>query len=302
MLSILIPVYNYNVTHLVNDLYRQAVKAGINFEIIIMEDGSELFLDENKRLSDLEFCNYIPLQKNIGRSAIRNKLADSAKYEYLLFLDCDGYINNENFISRYLLYCQKNCVVLGGRIYEENTHPECSLLVKYGRVRERNDEMNLKKRESYQIFTSPNFLIEKSVFTKVRFDENIKGYGHEDTVFGIMLQIEKIKIRYIDNPVIHVGIEDNETFINKTEKALFNLYTLYKSGKYDMLENNSKILSYYLVLKRFYLIPVVYFVYKMFSKLIKKNLLSKNPSLFLFDIYKLGVLCNYSCMDRKEVQ
>ena len=298
MLSILIPSYNYNITRLVSDLHQQAMEAMVDFEIIVMEDGSNLFLEENKTVSELEFCRYIPLTKNIGRSAIRNRLADEAKYEHLLFMDCDAEISSNCFIQKYLPFYHDECVVLGGRTYEESIDPRHSLLAKYGKQRERNDIEGLKKRKKHQVFTSPNFLISKLIFYKVRFNESIKGYGHEDTIFGIMLQRNNIEFKYIDNPVVHIGIEDNPTFIDKTEKALHNLYTLYNSREYPELEKESKILSYYIRLKQYYFTSVILFGFKIFKKLIRKNLLSPNPSLLLFDFYKLGIFCSFSSIKR----
>ncbi|MBP8782815.1 MAG: glycosyltransferase, partial [Paludibacter sp.] len=39
MLSILVPIYNHNVTQLITDLHRQATDQFIDFEIIVFEDG-----------------------------------------------------------------------------------------------------------------------------------------------------------------------------------------------------------------------------------------------------------------------
>ena len=44
MLSILIPTYNYNITRLVVDLHQQALDTYVDFEIIVIEDGSTLFV------------------------------------------------------------------------------------------------------------------------------------------------------------------------------------------------------------------------------------------------------------------
>ena len=294
MLSILIPTYNYNITKLVNDLHEQAIGEFVDFEIIVMEDGSTLFLNENKTVSELKFCQYTRLEKNIGRSAIRNRLADESKYKYLLFLDCDAGISSDYFIKRYLLFCAGNSIILGGRIYETNADAQRSLLTKYGQERERNNTKNLKIRDKYQIFTSPNFLISKSIFQNIRFDESVKGYGHEDTIFGIMLHRAGFKFKYIDNPVVHTGIEDNKTFIDKTEKALYNLFALYESGEYPELENESKLTRSFIRLKKWKFVGLFNFFFKIIKPLIIRQITGKNPSLFLFDIFKLGILCSIS--------
>jgi glycosyltransferase involved in cell wall biosynthesis len=293
MLSILIPVYNYSIVRLVTDLHRQALEAIIDFEIIVMEDGEMPRTKENTFIGQFEYCKHIILPHNIGRSAIRNKLADTAKYEHLLFLDCDAAIPNPDFISKYLVLCSADSVSLGGRIYQNND-PNYSLVTKYGRLRERNDLTTILLREKNPMFTTPNFLITKSIFNQVRFDESILGYGHEDTVFGIKLHLLNINFVFIDNPVVHVGIEDNKAYIRKTENAISNLFCLYKSGNYKLLEKESKLLSYFISVKRYCLVVPFAILFSFSKGLIKLQLCSVNPSLILFDIYKLLFICKTS--------
>ena len=295
MISILIPAYNYNITNLVSDLYQQAVETYIDFEIIVMEDGSKLYVEENRKVNEFKFCRQIVLDENIGRSAIRNKLADEAKYDHLLFLDCDAKLNSIHFVEKYISFCREECIVLGGRIYdEEYTDPRFSLIIKYGKNRERNDNRNLKHRQKNPMFTTPNFLISKSIFNKIRFDETIKGYGHEDTIFGIKLHQMQINFIFIDNPVVHIGLENNEIFILKTENAISNLLNLYQSGKYPSLIIESKLIHHYLIFKKLHITGILAFKYKLLHKFIQRQLCSSNPSLFLFDIYKLLFLCKTS--------
>ena len=295
MISILIPSYNYDITCLVADLYQQAVDSYVDFEIIVMEDGSKLYVEENKKVNEIKFCRQIVLDENIGRSAIRNKLADEAKYDHLLFLDCDAKVSSTYFVEKYISFCKEECIVLGGRIYDnENTDPQYSLIIKYGINRERNDISNLKSRQKNPMFTTPNFLISKSIFNKIRFDETIKGYGHEDTIFGIKLHQMQINFIFIDNPVIHIGLEKNEIFILKTENAIKNLFDLYQSGKYPSLTNESKLLHHYLIFKKLHITGILAFKYRLLHRILQRQLCSSNPSLFLFDIYKLLFLCKTS--------
>ena len=294
MLSILIPTYNYNITRLVSDLHRQAAELSIVFEIIVLEDGSTKCLEENKEIAQLSFVKYEALSENIGRSAIRNKLADIAQYQYLLFLDCDAGITNKYFLQRYVCCANGTTIALGGRIYDDEANLNCSLIKKYGKNRERNDIENLNSRKKYQVFTSPNFLIPKSVFGSVRFDESIKGYGHEDTIFGIELENKGFKLTFIDNPVVHIGLEDNKTFVHKTENALNNLYLLHQSKKYPTLIKSSKILSSFITVKKYRLHFLISFIFQITKGCLLKNLHSDNPSLFVFDCYKLGFLCKIS--------
>ena len=81
MLSILIPTYNYDCTQLVRDLQKQAEKALTKYEIIVMDDASATCKETNRDINSLPHCQYIELTENIGRSRIRNRLADMARYD-----------------------------------------------------------------------------------------------------------------------------------------------------------------------------------------------------------------------------
>ncbi|HOK36410.1 MAG TPA: glycosyltransferase family 2 protein [Paludibacteraceae bacterium] len=305
MLSILIPTYNYNVTSLVKELHNQAINLYIDFEIIVMEDGSQYFVEENENINKLTNCRHIILEENIGRAAVRNKLAEEAKYDHLLFLDCDAKICSEHFIEKYLVFCKEtSLVVIGGRIYEqENNLDNFSLMRKYGIIREQNTLENLKNRKKYPVLTTPNFLISKELFLKTKFDEIFSGYGHEDTIFGIKLVRNEATFFYIDNPVVHIGLETNEKFIKKTENGLKNLYNIYLSADYPEIKQLSKVLSIYLKINKIKLSKIFCFIYKHFNQNIKKRLIySLNPSLFLFDFYKLLFLCDYSFKNDKMTE
>ncbi|MEA4937401.1 MAG: glycosyltransferase [Paludibacter sp.] len=294
MLSILIPTYNYDITKLAVDLHQQATEMEIDFEIIVMEDGSQKFTSNNQTINTLPGCHYYVLSNNIGRSAIRNKLADMAQYPYLLFIDCDAEVSHKDYLRRYITCCSGDDVVLiGGTSYDPAmNHPRYSLRLKYGRERESNLHY-LINHQSKENFATFNFLISKSIFDKIRFDETIKGYGHEDTLFGHHLHEAGYVFRRIDNPLIHRGVDDNDVFIEKTAESVKNLYKLLMSGKYPFLADESKLLRYFSTLKRYHLTGIVAMKFFLIRKLLRKNLTGKNPSLILFDVFKLMLLCKY---------
>ena len=113
-LSILIPVFNRNCCALVQELHVQAVNCGIDFEIIVVEDGSTnpKYVDQNRPVAAIDHVRYIIHEENMGRAIIRNWLADKAEYDTLLFLDCDVDILDPDYLKRYL--DNKASVVCGG--------------------------------------------------------------------------------------------------------------------------------------------------------------------------------------------
>jgi len=182
MLSILIPTYNYNAFLLVNEIQKQAKETGIEFEIICMDDGSKVFLPENKEINSLENCSFEILKNNVGRSAIRNLLAKKASFDNLLYLDSDTIPVANDFISKYLFHINEEEKIVYGGIQYQKEKPKKSQLLrwKYGHSRE---ALCVKTREEnpYLRFLTLNFMIKKSVFEKVNFNETIPNLRHEDS-------------------------------------------------------------------------------------------------------------------------
>ena len=297
MISILIPTYNYNVTSLVTDLHFQASKEVEEFEIIVMEDGKTSLTHANGSIGKLSHCQHMILEQNIGRSAIRNKLASTAKYDHLLFMDCDAQVCKPNYINTYLKFCKEECVVIGGTAYDPNeTNPDYSLRLKYGRKRESISAIERGSNRHIQNFATFNFLISKSLFAQVQFDETIKGYGHEDTLFGHQLHELGIRFIHIDNPLIHKGLDTNSIYLKKTEEATINLLKLYQTGRYPFLQNESKLLQAYIKLNNMGLTNWIHMLHSLLQKWIATQLCSPHPSLQLYDLYKLMMLCKMSAI------
>jgi len=294
MISILIPVYNYNVNELVNDLIRQLKKLNIEFEIVICDDASDVeYKEKNRQLSQLPGIKYFEENINIGRSLIRNKLARLASYEILIFIDSDISIkNNDNFIENYINSYNPEYAICGGIIYDKNPLEKKYILRwKYGIKREMKF-LNKKNQSKYIHFFTGNFLINKNVFFKIKFDENLKNYGYEDTLFAYKLMKNGIGIKYINNPVLHNIKVENKVYLEKSLFALKNLLLIYENiSDYDFIEK-IKILKVFYFIKKLKIDKVFLIFYKVFENLIHKHLVnSNNPSLILFDFYRLGYLC-----------
>lgn len=281
MYSILIPIYNRNSVPLITTLQEELRVLNITYQILCIDDASPN-LDvkkKNKALNNFENCEYIELQNNVGRSRIRNLLAEKAMYDNLIFLDNDVIPVFENFIKNYINALENNQVVFGGIKYPSIPKSNAILHHKYGNARETKLD-----------FTTANFAIKKEVFKKVKFDETFKEYGFEDLLFYKSLTKKGVLTVRIDNPVYHYGIvNDNQLFIKKEEQSLKTLNMLFLSKKISQKE--VKLLRYYMLLKKLKKVSFYKFLTKKLEKKLIKNLTSANPSLFLFDIYRLGFFC-----------
>ncbi|AJR04703.1 glycosyltransferase family 2 protein [Siansivirga zeaxanthinifaciens] len=287
MLSILIPTYNYNVYPLASELEKQALDANIEFEIICFDDGSKSDINnENNKINKLQHSKFLENKKNVGLSNNRNLLAEASKFENLLFIDGDSILPNSYFIMNYVEALKSNNqVIYGGRIHPEKAEVNRTLRWKYGKYIEDQTDLN-RKKNIYKSVLFNNTLIKKTLFNKIKFEENIIQYGHEDTVFAYKISVIKTSVLHIDNPVLHGDIDLNEVYLKKTEKALENLNFIYKNNLIDY-----KFITFLKLFKKTEKIKLNYLLslfYKLFNKFLTHNLTSKNPSLFVFNLFRIS--------------
>ncbi|MCX7611617.1 MAG: glycosyltransferase [Ignavibacterium sp.] len=291
MLSICIPVFNFDVRNLVDSIYSQVKNLKEKTEIILIDDCSDEYYKKINSQLPTEI-RFIPLSKNIGRAKIRNLFLNYTNYDYLLFLDCDSIVIKDDFIKNYLDIIKTNPdVVIGGRIYPtEKPHKSKMLRWRYCLEREHklffgnNDKNN-------RGFLSNNFLIRKTLFEKINFDERISSYGHEDTLFGYELKKAGIKITYIDNPVLNGELEDNEVFLNKTEMSIHNLKLILEYLNFDKeFTNEVNLLRNYYLIKKLKLIFLLELLWNSTKNFVKMLLIKGYYNSLLFDFYKIGYL------------
>jgi hypothetical protein len=291
MISVCIPIYNFDVNCLVNQLSNAILKVNVSVEIILIDDCSNSEFKEKNQKSCSNYT-YIELNENIGRAKIRNLFLDYVQFDYLLFLDCDSLIINENFIQNYIDVLSLNSfsVICGGREYtKEKTNRKKILSWKYGSKIESKNVVERKKKP-HKTFMTNNFIIKKHDFEQIKFNEFITNYGHEDTLFGFELMKQNKKINHIDNPILNGDIEENEIFLLKTEDALKNLILIEKIILNQEFNQFVSILKFYDKNKIY--TNLFYFIYKLFGKTIRLILSKGFVNLKLFNFYKLAYFVN----------
>ncbi len=225
MLSICVPVYNYDARPLVLELLRQAEALESGVEVLVYDDGSEeACRAPNREISDLPGVRYVEMPANIGRAGIRNRMARDARNETLILLDVDSH-PNPAYLRNYLDDPEIE-VVVGGTKYAETApeDPALRLHWNYGRKREALPPAHLNPRP-YLHFQSNNFRVNRQFFLDHPFPD-VKGQGHEDTLWGQLLAPAGTKIAYIDNPVVHLGLDRAEDFLRKQQQAIETLKEL----------------------------------------------------------------------------
>lgn len=298
MISFLIPTYNYDCTTLVRDLQQQAIRFkaatgnAFDFEIIVSDDASSdtATWRKNGIINNWEGCRFIRQAENGGRARNLNALVEAARFEHVAIIDCDAAVCDEHFIRRYYEATHAADIVCGS-LRNPPGPPPCGheLRYRYEQHGERHRSVRNRSKQPFARFCTFNVMIKKSVFGKVRFDERCTEYGYEDVLLGLELEKAGFSILHIDNPLVHTGIDDNASFLSKTETALRVLRRLGMPIQSHVGASRAARL-----LKRLGLLPSAAFLFHAFRRPLRKNLLGRRPSLLLFAFYKLGYYCDLS--------
>jgi len=293
MLSICVPIYNQSVRPLVEGVLPQIEACSEPVELLFMDDGSApSWKAENELLLSSQHIRIIWLEANVGRARIRNLLAAEARYPYLLFLDGDSGIIQEDFLKKYLDAIRTgHKVMVGGRVYTDSLpEPEFGLHWRYGTSRE-SRKAEIRRQRPHDSFMTNNFVIEKALCQQIQFDEQIRTYGHEDTLFGFRLKEADIPIIHLDNPVLHLELVDTPTFLHKAELGVKNLFILMQSPEVpNSFAQGVQLSRIYYRLSKQKIFPFVRFLFILLNPLIRSFLIWQKGPVWLFNMYKLGYL------------
>ena len=284
-LSILIPTFNDLCVNLVEGLRLQAEETGITYEILVADDGStdEDVVRQNSAVSQWDHCRYLRRTDNIGRAAIRNLLARTARYEWLLFIDSDMTLVRPDFLARYLQADDADVIDGGVAIGGNAETLKGNLRYRYEKSAEHEHTVEIRRNNPYRDFHTANFIIRRNLTLTHPFDERFRCYGYEDVIFGKQLRADHISITHIDNPMGFSIFESNPDFVSKTEEGLRTL-RMFRNE----LRGYSRLLT---LIDGIHIPPILSLIrlfHQLFGNLIRRNLCGSHPSLRLFGLYKLG--------------
>jgi len=286
LISILIPVFQTDVTMLVNELIRQCRLLPGHWEIICFQDGFDAQIQEtNEGLCRIPGVVYEILPQNVGRAAVRNLLARKANFPYLLFMDCDSGIVRPNYVWTYFSQLQPATVLCGGRVYQDNPPQDKRFMLhwKFGRSREQIPT-KLRAKQPHRAFMSNNFVVPRDCFLDIQMDERLSGYGHEDTLFGMELLARRIPVLHLDNPIEHLGLETAGVLIQKNNEAMRNLAWLVQHASIPI---KTRLVDLVLKLKQYRLDSICAGFLFRIAPFLHMLLHIKNPPLWVLDAYKL---------------
>ena len=281
MISICIPVYNYDVSDLLNQLIEQCNDLPEFTEILIYDDAStkQTVLNTQHEMITVHLG-----KENIGSVASRKHLANFASNDWILFLDTDLELPSSDFLASYLNSINDSSTLYyGGVCYKEQT-PEANKILrwKYGHKRESRKPQSLE--EVYNYFVSCSFLIDKTTFDSIFTSEKMPGYGQDIYITSLLKKLD-IEISFIKNPVIHLGLESNEVYYKKSMEGIETTFHAEINGLIP--DNCRPVQRAYLKMKK---IGVTRLFIKLIEKRklqLEKNLVSGKPKLIYLDLLKL---------------
>ena len=299
-LSILLPSYNNVCVSLVQALQRQAdalwgkLDKPFRYEIIVADDGSTdaACIDANRVIGDMLHCRYLRMEHNVGRAQIRNVLISESRGDYVLLIDSDLFLCDDNYLYKYATSTAD--VVYGGtRIggeglamvdNEANTENlKGNLRYIYEKKAEPSHRAVFRQLRPNQEISVCNLYARRDIMEAHPFDSRFKAYGYEDVLFGKRLAESGIEVTHIDNPVLINEFEPNSVFVKKTEEAILTLCRFEQD-----LEGYSNLKTKVTTLGRYIPLSLFRLWHRIMKNKEKRNLTGLKPSLLLFKLYKLG--------------
>ena len=299
-LSILLPSYNNVCVSLVQALQRQAdalrgkLDKPFRYEIIVADDGSTdaACIDANRVIGDMLHCRYLRMEQNVGRAQIRNVLISESRGDYVLLIDSDLFLCDDNYLYKYATSTAD--VVYGGtRIggeglamvdNEANTENlKGNLRYIYEKKAEPSRRAVFRQLRPNQEISVCNLYARRDIMEAHPFDSRFKAYGYEDVLFGKRLAESGIEVTHIDNLVLINEFEPNSVFVKKTEEAILTLCRFEQD-----LEGYSNLKTKVTTLGRYIPLSLFRLWHRIMKNKEKRNLTGSKPSLLLFKLYKLG--------------
>lgn len=222
-LSVLIPSYNDDPTPLLERLLDETADTS-NVEIMIYDDGTGN-AEINAGLVAICKNSNTPISLffakiNKGRSSARNHLVDNARAQWVLFLDADMRPETDDFLAAYQteIKIDKADIIFGGfTVAEEKQSGDTELHRAFSQTSDCLDATE-RTAKGPQYVASSNLCVRKQVLKDEPFDTGFSGWGWEDSEWAARVA-KKFKLKHLDNPALHLGLESTETLLSRFKSS-----------------------------------------------------------------------------------
>lgn len=219
-LSVLTPFHRHNPSTLIAALGRPPR----DVEFVLLDDGSgsaALLADVISAAARSGApARVIVWPDNRGRAAARNRLAEAAHGEYVLYLDADMMPDSARFLENWLgvIQTQRPYIAFGGlSAANVTTTPETAL---HHAMFARSDcrPARERARNPVQSLATANLLVRRDVLNARPFDDRFTGWGFEDVDWALTASAHA-PILHVDNQASHLGLDDIDALMRKCAQA-----------------------------------------------------------------------------------
>lgn len=218
-LAICIPAYRDNACNLIRTL--AALPEAGDCALLLYDDGSgdaDLVHAHQDALAAFPGRKTLQVaQENRGRSFARNWLISHARSDWILLLDADMLPDSPDFLANYFAAVREvegPALISGGFSLDQVTPgADCRLHYAQARASDCVDAQTRARDPGRYVFSS-NMLVHRDILDAVPFDEGFKGWGWEDTDWGLRVAAT-YPVIHIDNTATHLGLEPDSTLLDK---------------------------------------------------------------------------------------
>lgn len=222
-LTIAIPTYKDDASPLISSLSR--LEGAAQAELLLFDDGSaDSSLTDRMKIALHTFPGphaLVQAKKNAGRAHARNRLAELATSDWVLYLDADMVPDDGHFLTRYMRALASldgpSLVVGGFSLRGVRRRPGNALHHAQSVVSDCVSAEQRARDPGRYVFTS-NLLVHRAVLGAVAFDPGFRGWGWEDVDWGLRVA-ERFSVQHIDNTAAHHGLIMNDALIRRFETS-----------------------------------------------------------------------------------
>lgn len=218
-LIVAVPTFRDDPSRLVEALASCAAKAP--FGLVIYDDGTG---DPKMTANAQEALRHFPqpgflitASVNLGRAIARNRLISATRSEWLLFMDADMLPDSPDFIAAYLKAAEEHqgpALFAGGSSLKNSNINVATRLQAAQAAHSECLPATQRNLAPGQYVFSSNILVHRDILNAVPFDPGYKGWGWEDTDWGISIA-KQYPVVHIDNTASHLGLLPEALILKK---------------------------------------------------------------------------------------
>lgn len=232
--SVIIPVYNAEKTlnRCLDSIVNQSFK---DYEIILVNDGSvdnseSICLEYTNKYDNIKYEHKI----NGGASSARNKGIELAKGDFILFVDCDDFVE-DNYFATLSNNCVKNGLAVFTYMWLKTSGAKKREITDYAN----DDFFNVSKYLvlSRTINSPCSKIFDRAVIenNNLRFDEKMP--VAEDFIFCLKYLMLSDRVEIHNDSIYCYDMTNEDSLVNKRKKGLIDIYPYVFNSAFEIIDN-----------------------------------------------------------------